>query len=73
MLPTGSSRQLKKNSIPDGKVGHAMITPSGTVPHLGAILDTNLTLVPHVSAVCLSAHYNVRNIGKFMRFLKSDS
>ena len=39
----------------------------------GAIFDTNLTLVPHVSAVCRSARYHIRNTGKIRRFLDRDS
>ena len=50
-----------------------MITPSATVSDLGVILDYDITLVSHVSAVCLLVGYDIRNIGKIRRFLDRDS
>ena len=40
---------------------------------LGAILDTIMSLVPHVCAACQSARYHIMNIGKIRRCPDRDS
>ena len=73
VLLMSSSHQLKKISMPAVMVGHAMVAPSAMVRNLGATSDLNMTLVPHVSAVCRSARYHTGNLGKIRGFLDRDS
>ena len=73
VLLIGSSSQLKKISILGVKVRRALITPSAIVRDLVVILDTNMTLVPHVSVVGWSAGYHIRNAGKIRRLPDMDS
>ena len=44
-----------------------------TVKYIGVLFDDSLSLVPHVTATCKSAFYNLRNICKIRRFLTNDT
>jgi len=54
-------------------VGDTVIAPVSSVRNLGVVFDTNMTMVPHVNALCRSARYHIKNIGKIRRFLDRDS
>ena len=73
VLLVGSRQQLKKISLSGVKVGDSLIAAVTSVPNLGAVFDTNMTMVPQVNAVCQSALYDIKNIGKIRRFLDRDS
>ncbi len=54
-------------------VGASLIAPPTSVRDLGAVFDMHMTMVPHVNALCQSARYHIRNIGKPRRFLDRES
>ena len=73
VLLIGSRQQLSKIALPGVTVGESLIAPATVVRDLGAVFDTHMTMVPHVNALCQSARYHIRNIGKIRRFLDRDS
>ena len=54
-------------------VGDVTITPSKAVRNLGVIIDSNLSLEPHVSNLCKRAFYHIRRISQIRRFLDKDT
>ena len=54
-------------------VGGNLIKPSVKVRDLGAILDQTLSFDDHISAICESAHFHVRNIGRIKKLLSFDA
>ena len=54
-------------------VGDVTITPSKAVRNLGIIIDSNLSLEPHVSNLCRRAFYHIRRISQIRRFLDKDT
>ena len=46
-------------------VGESMITQSSKVRDLGVIFDQFLNFDDHITAICRSTHFHIRNIGKF--------
>ena len=45
-------------------VGESMITQSSKVRYLGVIFDKFLNFDNHITAICRSTHFHIRNIGK---------
>ena len=54
-------------------VGDSQIVPSVKVRNLGVILDQALTFDDHISAICQSVHFHIRNIGKVRKLLSFDA
>ena len=54
-------------------VGESMITQSSKVRDLGVILDQLLNLDYHITAICWSTHFHIRNIGKIRNLLSYDA
>ena len=54
-------------------VGDVTITSSKAVRNLGVIIDSNLSLEPHVSNLCKRAFYHIRRISQIRRFLDKDT
>ena len=50
-------------------VGKSMITQSLKVRDLGVIFDQFLNFDGHITAICRSTHFHIRNIGKIRNFL----
>ena len=59
----GSQHQRSKVNISGIRVGTGVIPPSDTVRNLGIILDSNLSMDRHISAVSRAAFMSLRNIG----------
>ena len=74
VLLTGLRHLLLKISMPGVSVGKPLILPATTVRNLGAVFDTRMTLIPHVSALCQPARYHIRKVsGKIRRIPDRDS
>ena len=73
VLLVGSRQQLKKISLSGVMVGDSLIAPVTLVRDLGAVFDTNVTMVPRVNTVCQSALYHIKNVGRIRGFLDRDS
>ena len=54
-------------------VGESMITQSSKVRDLGVIIDLFLKFDYHISAICRSTHFHIRNIGKIRNLLSYDA
>ena len=54
-------------------VGGNVIKPSEKVRDLGVILDQTLSFDDHISTICQSAHFHIRNIGRIRNVLSFDA
>ena len=54
-------------------VGGNVIKPSEKVRDLGVILDQTLSFDDHISTICKSAHFHIRNIGRIRNLLSFDA
>ena len=54
-------------------VGESIITQSSKVRDLGVILDQFLNFDDHITAICRSTHFHIRNIGKIRNLLLYDA
>ena len=50
-----------------------MITQSSKVGDLGVIFDQFLNFYDHITAICRSTHFHIRNIGKIRNLLSYDA
>ena len=73
VLVVGSRQQVAKVKIPGVTVGNALILPSARMRNLGAVFDTEMTMINHINAVCRSVCLQVRNIGRIHRSLSADT
>ena len=65
----GSAQQLKKIELHAIHIGNSLITVSHNVRNLGVQFDETKTMESHITAVCNSAIYHLRNIAKIKRYL----
>ena len=61
---------LSSLSVNDGE---SMIIQSSKVRDLGVIFDQFLNFEDHITAICRSTHFHIRNIGKIMNLLSYDA
>ena len=54
-------------------VGESMITQSSKVRDLGVIFDQFLNFDDHITAICRSTHFHIRNIGKIRNLLSYEA
>ena len=54
-------------------VGESMITQSSKVRDLGVILDQFLNFDDHITAICRSTHFHIRNTVKIRNLLSYDA
>ena len=54
-------------STPEVKVGDSTILPQGQVKDLGVFFDKHMNLKSHISSICSSASFALRNIGKIRK------
>jgi len=73
VLVVGSRCRVAKIKVPHVMVGDSAVHPVDSVRDLGAVFDTEMTMEAHVTAVCRSARFHLRNIGKVRRYLTSDT
>ena len=59
----GSQQLCQKISVSHLEIGNAMIDITKKVRNLGTIFDSNMTLCDHISRICKSASFHLRNIG----------
>ena len=56
-------------SCPDITIGADRVSPASSAKNLGVIIDPNLTMSKHVSAVCQAATFQLRRISRIRTFL----
>lgn len=54
-------------------LGHVNVSTSNSCRNLGVIFDSHLDFKLHVSSVCRSSFYHLRNIGSVRRYLTTDA
>jgi hypothetical protein len=69
----GSSHSLSKLSIPDLHIYDSNIHHSSIVRNLGVMFDPTLSLKDHISHMCKSINYHLRNIGKIRKLLTTEA
>ena len=50
-------------------IGESSIKPSDTLRNLGAFFDTNMSMSAHITNVCKSVNFHLRNISHIRRFI----
>ena len=65
----GSKAHLNKLNLPSLKIGDVTIPLSESCRNLGVIFDPSLSMSSHISSVCRSARYYLRNLGVIRRYL----
>ena len=69
-----SSNQLAKQiNHPYIKIGGHTISTSVSARSLGVVIDNNLSMNTHITTVCKSAFYHLRNISRIRRYLDRDT
>ena len=69
VLVIGSRLQTIKIHIPQVMIGASEVRPVDSVKDLGVVFDSRMIMDGHISAVCRSARFHLRNIGKVRRYL----
>ncbi len=69
----GTSHNLRMHSSLVLKVGNATIKPSNSVRNLGVNLDSTLSMNDHITRLCQTLNFQLRNIARIRRFLDKDS
>ena len=65
----GSAQQLKKITLQSLRVGDCVVRVTDCVRNLGVQFDAEMTMESHVTAVCKSAIFHLRNISRIRRYL----
>ena len=65
----GSAQQLKKFTLQSLRVGDCVVRVTDSVRNLGVQFDAEMTMESHVTAVCRSAIFHLRNISRIRRYL----
>jgi hypothetical protein len=55
------------------QIGAESVQPSDTVRNLGILFDTHMSMSPHISGLCKSITFQLRNISRIRRYLDKDS
>ena len=69
----GSKTQIEKVDIEHIRVGESNIVPATSVRNLGVMIDSNLTIDCHVTAMSKAAFCSIRNIGRIRIHLTKDA
>ena len=68
-----SSRYRPRPNIHDLTIVDEIVNCSSTAKDIGVTLDESLSMAPHVTAVCKSAFFHLRNICKIRKFLNTET
>lgn len=69
----GTRQQLAKVDFDTIMVDNTTVTLSKVVRNLGVLLDSELTMAPHVSNLCKSGFFQLRDIRAVRRYLDKDA
>ena len=69
----GSKCLRDKVNIPHFRIGNSSIVPASKVSSLGAYFDMDMTLNHHISEICKSSSFHLRNIGLIRKYLTNDA
>ena len=68
-LCIGSKAQLSKIKVPSIKIGDVTISALESCRNLGIIFDSTMSMSAHISSVCKSVRYYLRNLGIIRKYL----
>ena len=68
-LYIGSKAQLSKIKVPSIKIGDVTISALESCRNLGIIFDSTMSMSAHISSVCKSVRYYLRNLGIIRKYL----
>jgi hypothetical protein len=63
------SRHSPQLFFPLLRFGSDMIKHSDSAKNIGVILDSTMTVIPHVKTVCKTAFYHLRNISRIRKYI----
>ena len=69
----GSKCLHDKVNIPHFHIGNSSTVPASKVRNLGAYFDMDMTLNHHISEICKSSSFHLRNIGLIRKYLTNDA
>ena len=69
----GSRQQLDKLNITDVQLLSTTLHPQSTVRSLGVILDSQLTMSSHITSLCRSGYYQLRQLRGVIQSLTPDA
>ena len=69
----GSSQQLQKVSINDIFISTTHVRVTETARDLGVVIDRQMSLAAHVSALCRSGYYQLRQLRPVVSSLSADA
>ena len=64
-----STRHADALSDFDLRIGGSVISPSASVKNLGIVLDNSLSMKKHISSLCRSVNFHLRNLSRFRRYI----
>ena len=67
------SKYRPQPSLDVVSVGNVQVSPSAEARNLGAIFDSTMDYESHISEICKSAFYHIRNISHVRRYLNVES
>jgi hypothetical protein len=54
-------------------IGDSAVSNVKSAKNIGAVMDSNLTMAEHISSICKSAYFHLRNIAQIRRSLTQDA
>lgn len=69
ILVISTRPQLLKNPITSVAFGNERIVPSKFAKNLGVVLDSLLRMEDHISSVCKSTYFHIRNIFRIRKYV----
>ena len=72
-LIIGSRQQLEKVRIDMLSVGNVDIFSVSSAKNLGTIVDSNMSLTPHINQIAKAAFYQLHNIRRIRKYLSLDA
>ena len=72
-LIIGSRQQLEKVRIDMLSVGHVEIFAISSAKNLGTIVDSNMSLTPHINQTAKAAFYQLHNIRRICKYVSLDA
>ena len=73
LLLIGSQLFGPQPRISDVRVGDDLIPPSESARNIGVIFDSNMNYKRHISAICKSCFYHIRNLSRIRKYLSLDN
>lgn len=54
-------------------VGHSPVSPTPSARNIGVVFDSTMNFEKHISEICKSAFFHIRNISQVRRYLSTES